>query len=176
MLFREYPNLAALPIRQKASPKPRDPDALPKTAPGLGRQASGRTIKKPKKEVNEGPVTLDKLMKECSGLLKEVSEPRQALKKMRRRATTKLPFRSAQLQTMDVNQIFTEPVDAVAFNLQDYHSIVKMPMDFRSIRQRVTYTEMEHDEFAKVSELKRSKPNATQRNATQRKATQRNAT
>ncbi|GMI61041.1 hypothetical protein ScalyP_jg6811 [Parmales sp. scaly parma] len=84
---------------------------------------SERTIKNPKKEVNEGPVTLDKL-----GLLKE-------------------------LQTMDVNEIFSEPVDAVAFNLKDYHSIVKMPMDFRTIRQRVTYTEMEHDEFAKLVNL-----------------------
>ena len=65
-------------------------------------------------------------------------------------ASLRSALRSAQLQTMDVNEIFSEPVDAVAFNLKDYHSIVKMPMDFRTIRQRVTYTEMEHDEFAKV--------------------------
>jgi len=41
----------------------------------------------------------------------------------------------------------------VAFDLPDYHQVIHSPMDFRTLRQRVTYTEMTHSEFSKLVNL-----------------------
>ena len=73
-------------------------------------------------------VTLTKTMKDCSTLLRE-------------------------LVAMDPYKIFTEPVDAVAFSLPDYNKFIKTPMDFRTLRQRMTYTEMSPTEFAQLVNL-----------------------
>ena len=44
--------------------------------------------------------------------------------------------------------IFAEPVNAEAFNLVDYHTIVKNPMDFSTIKNK-----LKSNQYANISEF-----------------------
>jgi len=124
LVYRIYTEMVQPPARSPPKPRNRSSEPLPQQ-PILQRKASSRTIKKINKDVNEGPVTLTKVMKECSTILRE-------------------------LVSADVHKIFTEPVDAVALNLPTYNEVIKEPMDFRTIREKVTYTEMTHTDFERL--------------------------
>merc|ERR1719183_226694 len=94
--YTEFVNPA--PARSPPKPPARpEPGTEP---PILARKASSRTIKKPVKDVSEGPVTLDKVMKDCSSILRE-------------------------LTSTDQHKIFTEPVDPVALMLPTYNTVIK---------------------------------------------------
>ncbi|KAL8710310.1 MAG: hypothetical protein Q9220_005080 [cf. Caloplaca sp. 1 TL-2023] len=61
-------------------------------------------------------------LKFCLYVLNEIAKPRYA----------------------SLTQLFATPVDPVALNIPDYHSVIKKPMDLRTVRQKLEAGQYEH--------------------------------
>ncbi|XP_041957296.1 bromodomain-containing protein 3b isoform X7 [Alosa sapidissima] len=100
------------------------PDAkLGKAASAARRESTGRPIKPPRKDLEDGDLLqhaskrgkLTEQLKHCDGILREMLS--------KKHAAYAWPF--------------YKPVDAEALELHDYHDIIKQPMDLSSVKKRM---------------------------------------
>ncbi|XP_048098526.1 bromodomain-containing protein 3b isoform X3 [Alosa alosa] len=100
------------------------PDAkLGKVASAARRESTGRPIKPPRKDLEDGDLLqhaskrgkLTEQLKHCDGILREMLS--------KKHAAYAWPF--------------YKPVDAEALELHDYHDIIKQPMDLSSVKKKM---------------------------------------
>lgn len=90
-------------------------EELSASVPLISRTGSGRPVKPPKKNLDmfeDKRVRLTEQLRDCNNILKEMLS--------KRHCAYAWPFYT--------------PVDAIALGLQDYHDIIKQPMDLSTIK------------------------------------------